>query len=100
MRVIRDRILVRRITGQDETTQAGIIIPRADKSGGRDTQLGEVLQLGPDVEELTVGDHVYFGYHVGWFVVGDGDELIVINDKDVVAVTTNGSIRDPSGVED
>ena len=92
--VIGDRILVRRITGKEAKTAGGLIMPTVSKEGGRDTQWGTVLAVSQDwytdhghvrSAMVSVGDEVAFGYHVGWFVA-EGEELMVISERDVVAV--------------
>jgi co-chaperonin GroES (HSP10) len=92
--VIGDRILVRRLTGRETKTAGGIVMPSVSKEGGRDTQWCSVLAVGSGTldgqgrrhaVEVTVGDEVACGYHVGW-VVAEAEELLVICERDVVAV--------------
>lgn len=94
--VILDRILIRSHGCEEARTTGGIIMPATSKEGGRDLQVGTVIDVGPGTPkedgswrpvDVRPGDRVHFGYHVGWFLRANDDaELVVIAEKDVVAV--------------
>ncbi len=90
-RPLHDRIVVRRIEGEDKT-KGGIIIPDTVKEK---PQEGEVVAVGPGARdesgkltpvELTPGDRVLFGKWSGTEVKIDGEELLIMKETDVMGV--------------
>ena len=92
-RPLHDRVVVRRIEGE-EKTKGGIIIPDTAKEK---PQEGKVLSIGPgrvddngnrvplDVAE---GDVVIFSKYGGTEVKYDGKDLLLLNARDILAVVT------------
>jgi chaperonin GroES len=88
---LEDRILVRPEEGE-ETTASGIVIPDTAKEK---PQEGTVLAIGPgkrsdtgdlipmDVKE---GDRVIYSKYGGTEVVLDGEDLLILSARDVLAV--------------
>jgi chaperonin GroES len=90
-RPLHDRVVVRRIEGE-EKTKGGIIIPDTAKEK---PQEGEVVSVGPgkrnekgDTVALDVkaGDRILFGKWSGTEVKIDGEELLIMNESDIMAV--------------
>ena len=90
-RPLHDRVVVRRIEGEDKT-KGGIIIPDTVKEK---PQEGEVVAVGPGARdesgkltpvELTPGDRVLFGKWSGTEVKIDGEELLIMKETDVMGV--------------
>ncbi len=88
---LEDRILVRPEEGQ-ETTVSGIVIPDTAKEK---PQEGTVLAIGPgkrsDTGELipmdvNVGDRVMYSKYGGTEIKVDGDELLILSSRDVLAI--------------
>ncbi|HEX2295098.1 MAG TPA: co-chaperone GroES [Actinomycetota bacterium] len=88
---LEDRILVRPEEGQ-ETTVSGIVIPDTAKEK---PQEGTVLAIGPgkrsDSGELipmdvSVGDRVMYSKYGGTEIKVDGDELLILSSRDVLAI--------------
>ena len=82
-RPLHDRVVVRRIEGE-EKTKAGIIIPDTAKEK---PQEGEVVAVGPGGRDeagkliptdLKAGDRVLFGKWSGSEVKIDGEELLIM----------------------
>jgi chaperonin GroES len=90
-RPLHDRVVIRRIEGEDKT-KGGIIIPDTVKekpqegevvavgSGARDEQ-GKLLPI-----ELKKGDRVLFGKWSGTEVKIDGQELLIMKETDIMGV--------------
>src|SRR5688572_2249613 len=88
---LEDRILVRPEEGE-ETTASGIVIPDTAKEK---PQEGTVLAIGPgkrsdtgdlipmDVKE---GDRVIYSKYGGTEVILDGEDLLILSARDVLAV--------------
>ncbi len=91
IRPLEDRIVVRPEEGQ-ETTVSGIVIPDTAKEK---PQEGTVLAIGPgkrsDSGELipmdvNVGDRVMYSKYGGTEIKVDGDELLILSSRDVLAI--------------
>ena len=90
-RPLHDRIVIRRLEGE-EKTKGGIIIPDTAKEK---PQEGEVVAIGPGARdeagkliptELQAGDRVLFGKWSGTEVKIDGEELLIMKESDVMGV--------------
>ena len=91
IRPLNDRILVKRLEGE-ERTAGGIIIPDSAKEK---PQEGEVVSVGPGVRdesgkvnalELKAGDRILFGKWSGTEVKLEGEDLIIMKESDVLGV--------------
>jgi chaperonin GroES len=92
---LEDRIVVR--PGQaEETTISGLVIPDTAKEK---PQQGEVLAVGPgrrsDAGELIpvdieVGDVVLYSKYGGTEIAVDGEDLLVLSSRDVLAKLVTG----------
>ena len=87
---LEDRIVVRPVEGE-ETTVSGIVIPDTAKEK---PQEGEVLAVGPGRFEegtrvpldVSVGDRVIYSKYGGTEVAVDGEDLLILSARDVLAV--------------
>ena len=94
-RPLHDRIVVRRIAAEEKTA-GGIIIPDTVKE--KPSQ-GEVIAVGPGGRDeagklipidIRVGDRVLFGKWSGTEVVIDGEDLLIMKERDVFGVVEEG----------
>src|SRR5437588_12148942 len=90
-RPLHDRVVVKRLEGEDKT-KGGIIIP--DTAKEKPSQ-GEVIAVGPggrdEAGKLTpidvrAGDRVLFGKWSGTEVKLDGEELLIMKESDIMGV--------------
>ena len=90
-RPLHDRVVIRRLEGEDKT-KGGIIIP--DTAKEKPSQ-GEVTAVGPGGRDeagklipidIKVGDRVLFGKWSGTEVKLDGDELLIMKESDIMGV--------------
>ena len=95
-RPLHDRVVVRRIEGDDKT-KGGIIIPDTVKEK---PQEGEVIAVGPGARDessklvpldLKAGDRVLFGKWSGTEVKIDGEDLLIMKESDVMGVIEGAS---------
>jgi chaperonin GroES len=95
-RPLHDRVVIRRIEGEDKT-KGGIIIPDTVKEK---PQEGEVIAVGPGARdesgklvplELKAGDRVLFGKWSGTEVKIDGEDLLIMKESDVMGVIEGAS---------
>src|SRR6201995_808352 len=88
---LEDRIVVR--PGEaEETTASGLVIPDTAKEK---PQHGEVLAVGPGRRaensgdlipmEVAVGDTVVYSKYGGTEISSDGEDLLILNARDVLA---------------
>ena len=90
-RPLHDRVVVRRLEGE-EKTKGGIIIPDTAKEK---PQQGKIIAVGKGkVNEdgkvmpldVKVGDTILFGKYSGQTVKVEGEELLVMREEDVMGV--------------
>ena len=91
LRPLHDRVIIKRLDNERKTA-SGIVIP--DAAAEKPDQ-GEVVAVGNGkvgddgkVRPLAVkvGDRVLFGKYSGQAVKGEGDELLVMREEDIMAV--------------
>jgi chaperonin GroES len=90
-RPLHDRIVVKRIEGE-EKTKGGIIIPDSAKEK---PQEGKVISVGPGARDesgklvpldVKAGDRVLFGKWSGTEVKIDGDDLLIMKESDILGI--------------
>lgn len=91
IRPLNDRVLVRRLEGQD-TTSGGIIIPDSAKEQQAE---GEIIAVGPGKKDdkghvtpldLKAGEKVIFSKYAGTEVKVGGEEQLIMREEDILAV--------------
>ena len=95
-RPLHDRVVIRRIEG-DEKTKGGIIIPDTAKEKPPES---EVIAAGPGARDesgklvpldVKAGDRVLFGKWSGTEVKIDGEDLLIMKESDVMGVIEGAS---------
>jgi chaperonin GroES len=90
-RPLHDRVVIRRLEGE-EKTKGGIIIPDTAKEK---PQEGEVIAVGPGGRDesgkltpldVKKGDRVLFGKWSGTEVKIDGQDLLIMKESDIMGV--------------
>jgi chaperonin GroES len=87
---LEDRIVVKPLDAE-QTTASGLVIPDTAKEK---PQEGEVLAVGPGRFEegqrlpldVKVGDTVLYSKYGGTEVTIDGDDLLILTSRDVLAI--------------
>ena len=86
-----DRVVIKP-AAREETTRSGIVLPDTSKEK---PQRGEVIAVGPGrttddgtrvALEVKVGDTVLFAKYAGTEFKLDDDELLILSEKDILAV--------------
>jgi len=92
IRLLQDRVIVRRLEEAVEKTKGGIIIPDTAKEK---PQQGKVIAVGKgkvnDDGKLTpldvkVGDKILFGKYSGSEIKIDGEEHLIMREEDILGV--------------
>ena len=88
---LHDRVLVRRIEGEDKTT-GGLIIPDSAKEK---PQEGEVVACGEGARKesgdlipmsVKAGDKILFGKWSGTEVKINGEDLLIMKESDILGI--------------
>ena len=88
---LQDRILVRRLSGE-EKTKGGIIIPDAAKEKPHEGKVmavgnGKVLENGSKQPlDVKIGDRILFSKYSGTEVKLDGEEYTIMREDDILGV--------------
>ena len=90
-RPLHDRVVVRRIEGEEKTS-GGIIIPDTAKEKPME---GEIVAVGPGARneqgqivalDVRQGDRILFGKWSGTEVKIDGEELLIMKESDIMGI--------------
>jgi chaperonin GroES len=90
-RPLHDRVVVKRIEGE-EKTKGGIIIPDTAKEK---PQEGQIVAVGPGGRDehgkltpldVKAGDRILFGKWSGTEVKIDGEDLLIMKESDILGV--------------
>ncbi len=88
---LHDRVLVRRLEGEEKTA-GGLIIPDSAKEK---PQEGEVVSVGAGARDedgdriamdVKAGDKILFGKWSGTEIKLDGEELLIMKESDILGV--------------
>ncbi len=86
---LHDRVLVRRVEGE-EKTKGGLIIPDSAKEKPSE---GEVVSVGSGARDddgdrikmdVEAGDRILFGKWSGTEITIDGEELLIMKESDIL----------------
>ena len=99
LKPLDDRIVVRP-SEAEETTVSGIVIPDTAKEK---PQTGEVLAVGPGRRseqtgeliplDVKVGDTVVYSKYGGTEIAIDGEDLLILTSRDVLAISGEGKSK-------
>jgi chaperonin GroES len=90
-RPLHDRVLIRRVEGEEKTL-GGIIIPDTAQEKPME---GNVIAVGPGLRgedgkiqppDIKTGDRVLFGKWSGTEIKIDGEDLIIMKESDVMGI--------------
>jgi chaperonin GroES len=95
---LHDRVLVRRIEGE-EKTKGGLIIPDSAKEKPSE---GEVVSVGEGARKdsgeliapaVKAGDRILFGKWSGTEVKLDGEDYLIMKESDILGIITTGAAK-------
>ena len=98
VRLTGDRLVVEVPGDGERTTNAGLLIPATAMPAPRRLMWADVVLVGPDVRVAKTGDRVLFLPSSGLEVDLDGDDLVLLRERDVQAVSSRpdaGGDRSP-----
>ncbi len=91
LRPLGDRVVIKP-TPREEMTKSGIVLPDTAKEK---PQEGEILAVGPgktlddgsrETMDVSVGQKVLYAKYAGTEFKVEGDELLIVSQKDILAV--------------
>ena len=91
LRPLGDRVVIKP-TPREEMTKSGIVLPDTAKEK---PQEGEILAVGPgktlddgtrEAMDVSVGQKVLYAKYAGTEFKVEGDELLIVSQKDILAV--------------
>ena len=91
LKPLADRIVVKVLT-QEEKTRGGIVLPDTAKEKPQEAKVmavgsGKVLENGQKLApEVKAGDRVLFGKYSGTEVKVDGEEYLILSERDILAI--------------
>jgi chaperonin GroES len=94
VRLTADRIVVRHHEAGERTSRGGLLIPATAASAPKRCVWSEVVLVGPDVRSVKAGDRVLFLPQAGLEVELDGDDYLLLRERDVQAVAAAPESKD------
>ena len=91
IRPLEDKVLIKRLEAES-TTKGGIVLPDSAQEKPRRGKIvslgdGKLLDSGERAEfQVKVGDTVLFSSYGGTEIVVDGDELLIMDESDILAI--------------
>ena len=97
LRLTGDRLIVRTPGNGERKSAGGLLIPATAIPAPRRLQWGDVTLVGPDVRVAKRGDQVLFLPQSGLEVELDGEDLVLLRERDVQAVQSPPTEDRPPG---
>jgi chaperonin GroES len=88
VRLTGDRLVVRVPENGERKSSGGLLIPATAMPAPKHLSWAEVQLVGPDVRVAKLGDRVLFLPSSGLEVELDGEELVLLRERDVQAVAS------------
>jgi chaperonin GroES len=88
VRLTGDRLVVRTSENGERKSAGGLLIPATAVPAPRRLTWGDVTLVGPDVRVAKQGDRVLFLPSSGLEVELEGEELVLLRERDVQAVAS------------
>ena len=94
LRPLGDRVVIKP-SAREEMTKSGIVLPDTAKEK---PQEGEIIAAGPgkiledgkrETMDVKVGDKVLYAKYAGTEFKVDGDELLIVSQKDILAIVAD-----------
>jgi len=90
VKLTADRLVVRVPGNGERRSASGLLIPATAIPAPKRLSWGDVELVGPDVRVATQGDRVLFLPAAGLEVELEGEELVLLRERDIQAVSSGG----------
>lgn len=94
VRLTGDRIVVEHPDSGERKSRAGLLIPATAVPAPKRCSWSDVVLVGPEVRSAKVGDRVLFLPQAGLEVELDGEEFLLLRERDVQAVASSPDGKD------
>jgi len=94
IRLTADRVVVALPENGERRTKGGLLIPATAGPPPKRCVWADVLLVGPDSRHVKAGDSVLFLPQVGLEVEIDGEEYVLLRERDVQAVSTEQAAQE------
>jgi chaperonin GroES len=91
IRLTADRLLVSLPSDGERRSKSGLLIPATAGPTIKRCVWADVIGVGPDARTVKAGDSILFLPHVGLEVEIEGEELLLLRERDVQAVSSEPS---------
>lgn len=97
VRLTGDRLVVEHPDSGEHRSRSGLLIPATAVPAPKRCLWGDVVLVGPDVRAVKTGDRVLFLPQAGLEVELDGEDYLLLRERDVQAVMSppDGTDRQP-----
>ena len=97
VRLTGDRLVVEHPESGERKSRGGLLIPATAVPAPKRCLWGDVVLVGPDVRGVKTGDRVLFLPQAGLEVELNGEDCLLLRERDVQAVmaATDGKDRQP-----
>ncbi len=91
VRLTGDRLVVRTPDNGERTSSGGLLIPATAMPAPKRLMWADVALVGPDVRVAKLGDRVLFLPQSGLEVELEGDDVLLLRERDIQAVQSPSS---------
>lgn len=89
VKMMNDRVLVRKASEEERRSKAGLLIPATASSVSKRGMWAEVVAAGPNARAVEVGDEVLLLPDSGIEVEIRGEEYLLVREREIHAVATD-----------
>ena len=97
IRLTADRVVVQIPADGERRSKHGLLIPATAGPTIKRCVWADVVLVGPDARTVKAGDRVLFLPHVGLEVEIEGDEYLLLRERDVQAVAAQQAVDGKEG---
>ncbi len=94
VRLTGDRIVVEHPDSGERKSRGGLLIPATAIPAPKRCMWGDVVLVGPDVRAVKTGDRILFLPQAGLEVELNGEDYLLLRERDVQAVMTSPDGKD------
>ncbi len=78
-----DRVVISSVEPKEQITSSGFIVSTKEKEGL--PQSGEIIEIGPDVKNLTIGEIVIFKEFIPTKFTHEEKKYLILPEEDILA---------------
>lgn len=94
VRLTGDRLVVEHPDSGERKSRAGLLIPATAAPAPKRCMWAEVVLVGPEVRSAKIGDKILFLPQAGLEIELNGEEFLLLRERDVQAVSSSSDGRE------